>query len=59
MAKATKENNLWIKITDEDGGFVKSQSVEAHLLFNILKKMEEIRCNQIDIETEIQKLKEE
>ena len=40
-----------ILTTDEDGGgYIESESVEANLLLEILKKLEEIRCGLIDVE---------
>jgi len=51
------EDNLRIRITDKDGGFLESQSVEANLLYAILDKtnkavelLDAIRCGGIDIE---------
>lgn len=43
-------NNFKIRVTDEDGGYIESQSVEANVLFAILEKLEEVRCGLIDIE---------
>ena len=44
----------WIKITGDEtalhSGSIESQSVEANLLFEILEKLEEIRCGIIDVE---------
>jgi len=59
MAKAKRTDYLIIEIENEFGGVIESQSVEANLLYMILEKMEEIRINQIDIETELQNLKKE
>ena len=39
-----------IKITESNGAIIQSQSVESNLLFAILEKLEEIRCNLIDVE---------
>ena len=50
-----RNKNLCIKIKAEDGGHIKSQSVEANLLFAILEKLEEIRIGLIDIECEVAK----
>ena len=47
----------WVKAVDEDGGSIKTQSVEAHLMLAILNKLEEIRCGNIDIEDAIEKQK--
>lgn len=44
------KGNLKVRATDHDGGFIESQSVEALLLLEILKKLEEIRCGLIDLE---------
>ena len=38
--KVTKESNNRIKVTDSDGGYIESQSVEANLLFLILNALE-------------------
>ena len=45
-----KEENHKITIGDSESGFITSQSVEANLLYAILKKLEETRCGIIDIE---------
>ena len=45
-----QESLLWVRITDNDGRFIRSQSVEANLLFAMLEKLEEIRCGLIDVE---------
>ena len=37
-----KEHNK-ISVSDKDGGFITSQSVEANLLYEILNKLEDIR----------------
>ena len=58
--KITREPHHWIKITEDStalrAGSIESQSVEANLLFEILNKLEEIRCGNIDIEDTVQKL---
>ena len=43
----------WIRIINDGGGFIKSQSVEANLLFEIYNKLEEIRCSIIDVESAV------
>ena len=53
--KIQKSDNLRITITDEDGGFIRDQSVEAILLYAILEKLEEIRCGIIDVEDAVLK----
>ncbi len=52
-----KNDNLSIKITSKKGGHIKSQSVEANLLFAILEKLEEIRVGVIDVEIAVEKEK--
>lgn len=58
--KITRHPPHWIKITGDEtalhSGSIESQSVEANLLFEILNKLEEIRCGNIDIENTIQTL---
>lgn len=48
--KINRNKEMWVKVTCPDGGFMNSQSVEANLLFEILQKLEEIRCGLIDLE---------
>ncbi len=49
--KIEREKSLnWIRITEDSGAFLRSQSVEVNLLFEILQKLEEIRCGLIDVE---------
>lgn len=45
-----RDNNLQVRISKKNGGFIESQFVEANLLFAILDKLEEIRCGLIDVE---------
>ena len=45
-----KTDDGWVRVCLPGGGFIRSQSVEANLLFAILEKLEEIRCGLIDIE---------
>ena len=52
-----KGKNLHIKIEGKDGGIIKSQSVEANILFAILEKLEEIRTGLIDVEIAVEKEK--
>lgn len=51
--KFKQDENLRITATSEDGGSIKSQTVEALLMFAILEKLEEIRCCTIDVESAI------
>lgn len=46
-----RKSNLKIRITDENGGYIESQSVESNLQFAIIEKLEEIRMGLIDIES--------
>jgi len=50
--KIEQEKYHWVRITENDHGFIRSQSVEANLLFAILEKLEEIRCGIIDVEND-------
>jgi len=43
-----------IKITDAKDGYIESSSVTANLLYEILQKLEEIRCGIIDVEDSIE-----
>ena len=49
-AKIKRGKHAWIILTEEDGGSIQTQKVEAHILLAILEKLEEIRCGLIDIE---------
>jgi len=51
--KITFEKSGGLKITYPDGGFVRSTNTTDILLFQILDKLEEIRCGLIDIETKV------
>ena len=48
--KIEKDKYQRVILTGGDGGFIESKSVEANLLLEILKKLEEIRCGIIDVE---------
>ncbi len=51
-----KRDHMRIRITDLDnGGHIGTQSVEANLLYAILEKLEEIRCQGIDIENAVER----
>ena len=46
-----KYGNMRVRVTDlDEGGHIETQTVEANLLYAILEKLEEIRCQGIDIE---------
>ena len=45
-----QETDLYISVIDSSGKSISTKSVEANLLFAILEKLEEIRCNIIDVE---------
>ena len=47
--KITKEKNC-IKAEKDDGSCMTSESIDTYLLYEILQKLEEIRCGLIDIE---------
>ena len=49
-----KSANMRILVTDGVGGSIKSQTVEANILFAILEKLEEIRCGIIDVESAVE-----
>lgn len=51
-----QEANNRIKAIGKDGGYVISQTAEANILYAILQKLEEIRCQNVDIENAIEKL---
>jgi len=53
--KITFEKSGGLKITYPDGSFVRSTSTTDILLFQILEKLEEVRCGLIDIEMEVGK----
>ena len=55
--KIERKGNMKIRVTDEDGGYIESQTVEANVQFAILEKLEEVRCCVIDVECEIWKAK--
>ena len=40
---------------ERDDEFIESQSVEANLLYEILGKLEEIRCCIIDVKSAVEK----
>ena len=50
-----KSANMRILVTDGVGGSIKSQTVEANILFAILEKLEEIRCGIIDVESAVER----
>ena len=45
-----EENNRVI-VGDEDGGFIISQTVEAHLLYKILDMLDDIHTELVNIES--------
>jgi hypothetical protein len=49
--KFEKVLNGVIRVNLSNGGFIETQSVEANLLFAIYNKLEEIRSELIDIES--------
>jgi hypothetical protein len=53
LMKIKRDENQHIMVVAENGGYIQSQSVEANLLYEILQKLEEIRCGLIDIETAV------
>lgn len=46
-----ERNGSLIKMTNFNGSYTTSGSMECNLLFSILEKLEEIKCCIIDVET--------
>ncbi len=45
--------NNSIRVIEANGSFIESRSVEGHILFAILNKLEQIRCGIIDVESAV------
>ena len=41
--KIERSKDLRIKVTDNDGGVIESQSVDAHILYEILQELKQIK----------------
>ncbi len=50
MKKIERISGNEILFISEDGTYTESKSMEANILFEILNKLEEIRCGIIDVE---------
>lgn len=47
MVKIQRKDNMKIRVTDKDGGFIESQTVEANILYDCLQTIKTLNDKEV------------